>query len=375
MVRSFSVTNKERIRRIDPILFCCTLFLTMMSILTLYGGLGKFDDLSTSGFVTQVVSAALGFVLMIVLALIDYEELVEKLYVGFFVLSISLLVITLLFGVAAGTNKSYIRIGPVGIQPSEFVKAAYIITLSKHLDYIKDRINSPRSLLGIALHSGVIIGLILLSGDLGVALVYVGLTAVMLFCAGFSVWYFLGVFGAGAVTLPYLWSKLQYYQQQRIIAGFNPEIDPQHYGHQALLSRQAIANGGLIGKGIDGGTYYENLFASHTDFIFATICEKFGFIGGVAVLLALTVMVIRIIIIAYRSRKEYGGYICIGAAAIIVIQTLENTGMCMAFLPVVGITLPFLSYGGSSMLSMYIIIGLVQSIRSHREKYFFEINE
>ncbi|MBQ8207168.1 MAG: rod shape-determining protein RodA [Clostridia bacterium] len=372
MVRSFSITAKQRVGMIDPVLLICTLVLTAMSLSTLGGGLGEMMDFSTSAYVVQIVSVVLGIIMMIIITMIDYEEFIDKFGVIFYVFSLALLAGTLIFGVAAGSNLSYLRFGPVGIQPSEFVKAAYIMTFSKHLAYVKDKINNIKNLAGLALHAGLIIGLILISGDLGVALVYMAFTLIMLFCAGLSVWLFAGVGAVAIVGFPYAWPMLHSYQQQRILAGFNPEIDPLDKGMQALQSRQAVANGGMWGQGITGGSYYETLYASHTDFIFASFCEKFGFVGGVILILTLTVMVVRILMIARQSRCLAGAYICIGAAAVIIVQTLENLGMCMAFLPVVGITLPFMSYGGSSMLSMYIIIGLVQSVRAHREKYFFE---
>lgn len=375
MVRSFSITAKERMGMIDPVLLICTLLLTAMSLSTLGGGLGKMMDFSTSAFVVQAASVAIGIVMMIIITMTDYEEFIDKFGKAFYIFSLFLLAGTLIFGVAAGSNKSYLRFGPVGIQPSEFVKAAYIMTFSKHLAFVKDKINNIKNLVGLALHAGLIIGLILISGDLGVALVYMAFTMIMLFCAGLSVWLFAGVGAAALIGFPYVWPMLHPYQQQRIMVGFNPELDPLGKGMQPLISRQAIANGGMWGQGIEGGSYYERLYASHTDFVFASFCEKFGFVGGIILILTLMVMVVRILMIAKQARCLTGAYICIGAAAIVIVQTLENLGMCMAILPVVGITLPFMSYGGSSMLSMYIIIGLVQSVRAHREKYFFEIQD
>lgn len=362
-------------RMIDPVLLICTLILTSCSLLTLTGTLGNVEKLTKSGYCVQIGAVVVGLAAMVVLTVIDYEELVNKFWLFFFIASIGLLGVTLVFGTSQGTNRSYLRFGSVGIQPSEFVKASYIITFSKHLEYAKERINSPKTLLGIGAHAGVVIGLVLASGDLGVALVYIGLTAVMLFCAGVSIWYFLGAGTLLTVAFPYLWPRLKDYQQKRILVGFDPEKDPLGKGMQPLQSRQAIANGGIYGQGLYGGHYYKTLYASHTDFIFATFCEKFGFVGGLIVITVLVTIVIRILMIARKAEKPCGRFICIGAAALIILQTLENLGMCMAFLPVIGITLPFMSYGGSSMLSMYIIIGLVQSVRAHGGKYFFEVNE
>ena len=139
-------------------------------------------------------------------------------------------------------------------------------------------------------------------------------------------------------------------------------------GMQPLLSRQCIGNGGIFGIGLMGKGDYEILPASHTDFIFATICEKFGFVGGTVVVILLAVMVVRIFMIAKDCGKDYGGLICVGVGAILVVQTVENLGMCLAMLPVVGITLPFLSCGGSSVLATYVLLSLVHSVSGHRSR-------
>ena len=356
---------------LDPVIIICTVVLSIMSILTLIGGYGEFPDLTASNIVIQVGSAVVGIAAMLILSMLDYEEIVEKLYVAFFVISVGLLVVTLLFGTSQGTNLSYLRIGPVGIQPSEFVKASYVLTFSRHLGFVQKKINSPKTLLGLGLHASVIIGLVLISGDLGVALVYIGITAVMLFCAGLSIWYFVGAIVAVVFAFPYLWERLGYYQQQRIIVGFNPDLDPIVWGYQQSWGRRAVANGGVWGRGMFGGDYYQITPHSETDFIFSTYCEKFGFVGGILLFAIMAVLVIKILIIAGKARKSYGRFICIGVASVLILQTLENAGMCMGFLPVVGITLPFMSYGGSSMLALFILMGMVQSVRSHHHKYFF----
>ena len=212
----------------------------------------------------------------------------------------------------------------------------------------------------------VIIGLILLSGDLGVALVYGVLMLILLFCAGLHLWYFGGGILLFCVAFPFLWDYLAAYQQDRILVGFNPELDPMYRGWQPLLSRQCIENGGLLGVGLFSGGDYEQLAASHTDFILATIAEKFGFLGVLVVIGLLVVMVVRILWIGRQASHDYGMYLCVGVAAVMIAQILENVGMCLGVLPVVGLTLPFLSCGGSSLLATFILVGIVHSVASHR---------
>ena len=224
----------------------------------------------------------------------------------------------------------------------------------------------------LATHAGLIIGMMLITGDLGTTLVFVAITAFMLFAAGLSLWYYIGIIGALVIATPYIWPHLGEYQQMRILCGFDPEIDPMHYGYQSLRSREAISAGGFWGAGIMGGTEYLNIPVATTDFLFSVMCEKLGFFGALLYIVLMCTLIFRIIHIARLARKDTGTFICIGVAAILITQTTENMGMCLAMLPVIGITMPFISYGGSSMLAMYCALGLVQSVRLHNQKYFFE---
>lgn len=360
---------KDRLKQFDICLLICTSVLSLMSLLLMYS---ISDKVGTGMLKTQLAATLAGVCVMVFLSTVDYQEVVNKLWIPFLIGEIGLLAITLLYGVSEGTNQSWLYIGPISIQPSEFVKATFIVTLSKHLDLVKHRINHPLSLLGLGVHACAIIGLILISGDLGVALVYCGIVALMLFCAGLSLFYFLGAGIVLFVAIPYAWDMLADYQRYRIIYGFDPEWDPTGYGYQALLGRDTLANGGFFGRGIRGGEYYKDLYACENDFAFSTLGEKFGMLGVIIVLTCLVIVVIRVFMIARTSRKDSGAFICIGVAAAIVVQTAENVGMCLAMLPVIGITLPFISSGGSSTLAMYLLLGMVHSVKTHRVKYNFE---
>lgn len=374
-MKSFGRTFWDKLRQVDPILFFCTLFLSAISLLTIFGAV---DNFGKSKLVMQTAMVLLGTVSIFIIANFDYRFFVDRFAIVLFLGSIAILAVTLIFGSTGENmetaNRSWLRIPGIGIaiQPSEFVKLAFLCTFAKHLDTVKDRINKPKTLLFVLLHAGIIAGLILLSGDLGVCLVYFGIIAVMLYCAGLSVWYFVGVLGLLIVAFPFLWDLLRTDQQNRIIFGFNPELDAENVGMQALMSRDTIASGGFFGQGLFGGSLYEDLPASHTDFIFSTVCEKFGFVGGFFVVALLVIMAFRLIWIARSCRDGVGKLICGGIAAIIILQTVENLWMCVAAVPVVGITLPFVSYGGSSMLAMYLLIGLAHSISAHEKKFFFK---
>lgn len=367
----FGLPLKERLNKIDPILFGAPVFLSAVSILTVWGAV---DNFGKSKLIMQVAMSVVGIVLMLLLSNFDYRFFIERFHWLLWIGSALLLLITLIFGSAEGSaNTSWLNIPIVNIaiQPSEFVKIAFLCTFSYHIDSVKSTLNRPLTLLGLLLHAGVILGLILLSGDLGVALVYIGIAAMMLFCAGLSVWYFVGAIGAVAVSFPLWWDLLSPYQQNRIIYGFRPELDAEHWGQQALLSRETIAGGGLFGRGLFEGGHYESLAASHTDFIFATVCEKFGFVGGFLVVAALVVLTVRLLYLAFRCGDRVGRLVCSGIAAVILLQTLENLWMCLALVPVVGITLPFVSCGGSSVLALYILIGFAHSVAARDKRFYF----
>ncbi len=357
---------------IDPILFFCTLSLSLISIVTIAGAM---DNFGTRKLIMQIAMTAAGIVATFIIAQFDYHWIVDKTWIVFIAISVIFLILPLIPGLGSSGenmetgNMSWLKIPGIGIsiQPSEFVKFLLVCSFAKHISLVKDRINNLKELCGLALHAGLVVGMILLSGDLGVALVYMGFLLIMLFAAGLSGWYFLGGGVALVLAFPLIWEyALADYQKDRIIVGFNPMLDPLDKGMQPLLSKQCIENGGAFGIGIMGKGDYEALPASHTDFIFATVCEKFGAVGGLVVVILLAVMAVRILMIARSCENDYGGLICVGVAAILIVQTLENLGMCLAMLPVVGLTLPFLSCGGSSVLATYALVSLVHSVKGHK---------
>ena len=359
----------DAIRRVDWVLLLCTTVLSTVSLVTVYGAV---DNFGMSKLKMQFAMTVVGVILTFIVANLDYHLILDRLWLPLLIFSAGILGLTLVAGDTGAAmetaGKSWLTIPVVGIaiQPSEFVKITFICTFAKHLHTVGGTVNKPRTLLGLCLHALLIVGLILASGDLGVALVYMALVLVMLFGAGLHWGYFAGVGGAVAVAFPFLWDLLASYQQDRIVVGFNPALDPKDKGWQPLLSKQCIENGGLFGVGWHSGGDYEELTASHTDFILATVCEKFGFIGGMLVIVTLAALIMRVLWIGRQSSHDYGMLISVGVAGVLIAQTLENVGMCLAILPVVGITLPFLSCGGSSVLATYILVGMVHSVKSHK---------
>ena len=369
MTEKIKMFLSDALRRVDWVLLLCTTVLSVISLVTVYGAV---DNFGMSKLKMQFAMTVLGIILTFIMANLDYHVILDRLWLPLLLFSAGILGITLVAGDTGAAmetaGKSWLTIPVIGIaiQPSEFVKITFICTFAKHLHSVQATINQPRTLIGLGLHALLIVGLILASGDLGVALVYMALVLVMLFGAGLHWGYFAGVGAAVVVAFPFLWDFLAAYQQDRIVVGFNPALDPKDKGWQPLLSKQCMENGGLFGVGWKNGGDYEELTASHTDFILATVCEKFGFVGGLLVIATLVALVMRVLWIGRQASHDYGMLISVGVAGVLIAQTLENVGMCLAILPVVGITLPFLSCGGSSVLATHILVGMVHSVQAHK---------
>lgn len=276
------------------------------------------------------------------------------------------------FGSDDGTgNRGWLRFLGTGIQPSEVVKIVYIVIMAKQLTYLRDYkdLNAPLSVVQLVVHFILLFGLIVgVSSDLGSALIILFIFITMVFVAGIR-WYWigLGVAAVAAVT-PFAWTHLLHdYQKKRILAPYDATIDPNGdtYTWQANQSKMALASGKLTGTGLENGTQTQSnaLSGKHTDFIFAVIGEELGLIACAAVILLLAAIIIRCCVIGIRSGGTFNMLICFGVAAAITFQTFINIGMCMGITPVIGITLPFFSYGGSSMVTLFAAMGLVSGVK------------
>ena len=333
---------------------------------------------------THAAAIILGIVCMFILSKSDYNHIIK--YAKYlYILSIAAMLLTLAFGVGDESgvgNKNWIRFplpggNTIGIQPSELVKIAFILTLAKHLDAVKENINHPKNILFLFMHFGGITGLVLFQGDLGSALVFVFIFIAMLFASGVNLWYFLAGIFVLIASSPLLWNFLREDQRRRILVGFNPELDPLDKGFQVLTSQKAIGSGGLFGAGYQKGYYTQRttIPKQWTDFIYSAAGEEFGFIGSILVLILLTLIITRIFVIARNARNTPGSLICVGVMAIFISQTIENIGMCLGLLPVIGITLPFFSYGGSSVLGSLLGIGVVLSVKCRTNIFYFTRDE
>lgn len=360
-------------RHIDIFLALSAIIAALFGLLLVTSASKSFS--SHKLIIVQSAAIIIGLVAMVIISSIDYETLCE-LYVFLFGLSILALIITIIFGYGpTGTNnRNWLSLGFVDVQPSELVKLSYIISLAATIDKAAKEINSLKYLLFLFSQIAIICGLILVQGDMGSMLVFLMISVFMLFVSGVKLRLFAIGLGTVALAAPLIWQYgLSNYMKDRILFGFNPELDPSGVGYQAVQSKLAIGSGQLLGKGLFKGPQIQNELvpAKETDFIFAVSGEEFGFIGSILVVLVLFAIMLRILSLAWNSETASGSAICIGVLSMFFFQTVENIGMCLGVLPVIGITLPFFSYGGSSMLSSFCAIGLVLSVSMHRKTLSF----
>ena len=233
----------------------------------------------------------------------------------------------------------------------------------------KERISSPKAVFHMGLHLGLLfVANMVLSKDMGVSLIYVFIFLVMAFTGGVSYLWFLAAIAFVAVAFPILWPMLDDYQQLRIAVIFNPELDPDKTGvlWQSNLSLRTLTGGGFTGQGLFNGHRTQNapFEAQHTDFIFAPLGEELGFVGCAAVLILLGLIIARCIWVGVHSKDYTRRLVCFGAAAALIFQTMINIGMCTGVGPVIGLTLPFISYGATSIVSLYAMLGLVSGVHA-----------
>ena len=324
---------------------------------------------------TMILAVLMGIVLSVAISLIDYN-FITKLYPLIGAVSILMMLVLFIPGVGVGPAerqdaKTWIRIGSsLYFQPSELVKIGFIITFGMHLDLVSDRLREIKQLILLCIHGMIPVGLVILSGDLGSALVFMAIFIVMMFCAGVQLRYFL-IGGAGVcAAAPGVWYFLfSNTQKERFLGLIYPELY-KDIMYQQNYGLEAIQHGGLLGQGLFHGSYTQIGLVpeSENDMIFTCIGEELGLVGCVACLGLLLLISLRMIRNGSRSLIKSTELMCYGMATMISFQVLVNIGMCLKILPVIGITLPFFSAGGSSNLCIYIGVGLVLSIyRANKE--------
>jgi len=327
--------------------------------------------------IVQCLGIGIGVIAMIFISLIDYEALL-KLWKVFVPVCVLLMVLTYIWGYApAGTdNKAWLQLpGGLLLQPSELLKLAFIYTLSLHIQIIGEKIKTAKGVLGLVVHAAIPIGLVLLQRDWGSMIIFVFIFLLITFSAGVQLRYFAMAFGAATVSIPLLWAYvLKTYQKKRILAVYFPELDPDYdYIYQQVMGKLSIGSGGFFGTGwLNGPRTQASLVPEQrNDFIIAALGEEFGFLGCLIVMIILFAILMRILNAAKTSRDIAGKCICVGVFAIVLTQTIINVGMTLSLVPVIGVTLPFFSSGGTSVMVSFISMGMVLGVYNRRERYVF----
>ena len=320
--------------------------------------------------VTQGVALLIGIVIYVLFSLLDIELVAEHRLL-LLVFSLALILMLRIWGVEDNTgNRAWLHFKflPFNIQPAEICKISFIILLAKTMSVRRDRVSSPRAVGSITLIMLLFCGLIvLISKDAGSALVFLFIFLIIAAVGGVRGWWFLGAVGAVAALGPTIWNNfVQEHQKQRILMLFDPSIDPSGQGVRWDTNRSItmLSGGGVAGQGLFHGflTQSGSISAQHTDFIFSTIGEELGLLGCIFTVLLIVAIIARCIHTGVRTQSYMNRLICIGIAAMLSFQLLINVGMCIGVFPVIGLTLPFISYGGSSLITLFMAMGIVSGI-------------
>lgn len=356
---------KEHFAHLDYYMIALVVFLSVAGLFFIYSA--TLSSESLRNVAVQSFALFLGLVFMFAVSFVDYRSYkpyANYIYIG----SVAVLIFVLIFGSGreeTGAN-SWIRFLGIGIQPSELVKIAFAVVFSFKLSDAKEagKLNDIKEVLKLTAFYAGITGLVILQNDTGTALVFTFMFVVMFFLAGLSYKYILTALGAFILLLPLAWLVMAPYQRNRILVFFNPEMDPTGAGYQVLQSKIAVGSGELLGRGYLNGPQNQLslLPEKETDFIFGTIGEEFGFLGCAVVVILLFLLVLRCFTVSKKAKDEAGRFICAGIGAMFLFHIIENVCMCLGLLPVTGIPLPFLSYGGSSLVTNFIATGLIQNI-------------
>ena len=327
----------------------------------------------------QTVAILMGVVAYVVISSMDLEVLSEHraLLVAF---NCFLLLLLIPFGDDHGSgNRSWLNIPgiPFNIQPAEICKINYIIIMASVMASHQNRISHPVSVIHMGIHLLALVGLNLaLSSDMGVSLIFVFIFIGMTFAGGVSLWWFAMAIGLIAAAFPILWQFLGEYQQNRILILFDETIDPQGINerYHSMMNLKSLTGGGLTGQGLFNGnrTQAGQLYAQHTDYIFSSMGEELGFFGCVAIMILEFAIIARCFYVGVKCQDYMRRVVCFGAGSALMFQLMINTGMCIGVMPVIGLTLPLISYGASSVVTIFAMLGLVSGAHARPQSLSHE---
>lgn len=365
--------RKQQLKNMEWWILICVLILCAIGFVALYS---VSYETEFSELKRQITWFGLSFLVMVIIALIDYEIIakVSPIWYAFFII----LLVGVLFTEPVDGASRWFDIGSFSLQPAEFAKIFVILFLAYVMSKIQEsglyKINKIKWLALVLLIAAVPILLIVKEPDHGTAIAYMLITAFMLFAAGIDKKYVISIIVLAVISVPLLYNfVLPDYAKTRIDVFLNPDLDPRGSGYNIIQSKLAVGAGELFGMGLLQGnqTQLGYLHPKTTDFIFAAIGEEMGFIMTATIVILYVFLITKAIYVAKTAKDNLGSYIAVGIAAIFFFHMTENIGMTIGLLPISGIPLPFISYGGSSMITSFTCIGLLLNISSKRQKTIF----
>ncbi|UNC90923.1 rod shape-determining protein RodA [Candidatus Contubernalis alkaliaceticus] len=360
-------------RNFDYLLLLTVIIISLYGLVVISSATSNFSADPWYYVQKQAIWIAAGLIGLFLVVCIDYSNF-SRLSNYIYLINLGLLVLVMFIGRETAGSQRWIDLRFFDLQPSEVAKLAIIITLAKLLEQREGEMDNPKNLLLAFVHVAVPMYFIFKQPDLGTSLVFLAILFGMLFLGGAKIKHLLMtvIMGVG-VGFPLLWLNLKPYQKMRLVIFLNPEQDPLHYGYQLIQSVIAIGSGRIWGKGLFEGTQniYDFLPAQHTDFIFSVLGEELGFVGAVALLCLYLFLIYRILKVSSAAKDTFGLLLCVGVASMLVFQVLVNVGMAISIMPVTGLPLPFMSYGGSSFLVNMLSIGIVLNVGMRRHKIMF----
>ncbi len=362
--------NKKLLRELDYGTIIFVICIVIFGCINIYSATVKSSG--TNILRMQILWLIVGLVVMCVLLVFDYM-LIENYAVIIYWAGIILLIIGDVFGKVTNGANSWINIGPVNIQPSEFAKIGMTIMLAKKLDEMEGRINDPKNLLELIFYAAVPMLLIIIQPDMGMTMVSFFIVLGIFYCIGLNYKVIIGGITSILLLVVGVWNSplMQSYWKERLLSVFTPDKNVLGAGLQLAQSKIAIGSGGILGRGFGKGVQFSTIPEHHTDFIFAVLSEEWGLIGALVLILLYGIVIYRLIKIAKESKDIFGTVLCVGFISSLLFLIMENIGMTMGLMPITGITLPFVSYGGSSILTCFISLGLVLNVGMRRKKINF----
>lgn len=365
------ISVKSLYRDFDKTLFMMVLVTLIIGLTAVYSATHTREGISIDSYIAkQMIWIAIGMVALLLIINFSYQRFIDISYV-FYALIISTLMLVLILGRARLGAQRWFSIGGFAFQPSEFIKIALILVLANYAGSHRDSMRDWRIFFSCAVLAAIPFALVLIQPDLGTALVLVPIFMAIMLVTGANPRYIAGLIALGIAIAPFFWHVLRDYQKQRLLVFVNPNSDPLGAGYTIIQSKIAVGSGGVFGKGWLNGSQGQLHFLPehHTDFIFSVVGEEFGLIGGLALILLYLFIVERALRIAALTSDIYGKAIAAGVSVMIATQVIVNIGMTIGLMPVVGIPLPLVSYGGSSMITTLIAIGLLLSVGMRRSTF------